>query len=45
MNIKYLKLYPHFWWNLMLLKLASKGIISVKTVNKFAWVIKQRDKK
>ena len=45
MNIKYIKFYPQYWWNLFLLKLLVKGKISLKTVQKFTWVIKQHDKK
>ena len=40
-TMKYITKDPRFWWNYLLLWLASRGILSIKMVNKLKWTIKK----
>lgn len=39
-EIQKMKRHPAYWWNYFMLWCASKGWISVKTLNKVRWSIK-----
>jgi hypothetical protein len=40
-TMKNIKWFPLFWWNYLLIWLATKKIISIKLVNKIAWRIEK----